>query len=72
MVLYDYEAQTSEELTIKEGQAFYVFDNQSDPDWWWGSNGQGVGLVPATYVGQPTEQEALPVEQVGQRLLIET
>ena len=52
MVLYDYDAQTSEELSVNEGQTFNVYDDQSDPDWWWGSNGFGLGLVPATYLGR--------------------
>ncbi|KAJ3115330.1 cytoskeletal protein binding protein [Phlyctochytrium bullatum] len=32
-VLYDYEARTSEELSLQEGQTLLVVDD-NDPDWW--------------------------------------
>ena len=65
--MYDYEAQTPEELSIKEGQTFYLYD-QSDPDWWWGIVEQQVGLVPSSYVDKDPperiqETNPLPVAQ---------
>jgi hypothetical protein len=47
--LYDYHAQTDEELSIKEGDSFLVY-NQNDPEWWWGLVNDEVGLVPANYI----------------------
>lgn len=56
--VYDYEAQTPEEVSIKEDDIVYVVDN-SDPSW---SEVQlkmpsvdqigPVGLVPASYVAE--------------------
>lgn len=54
--LYDYEAQTEEELSIREDDTLYVIEKEDD-DWWKAelkqsnSDEQGpVGLVPATYL----------------------
>lgn len=54
--LYDYDAQESEEVSMKEGDVVYVVDN-SDPSWLEvqlkmpSVNQIGpVGLVPANYV----------------------
>jgi uncharacterized protein YaiE (UPF0345 family) len=54
--IYDYDAQTSEELTVKEGAVFLVLDD-SDPDWWTCQERAhdtfqdgNVGLVPVTYI----------------------
>jgi hypothetical protein len=55
-VVYDYEAQTSDELTIKEGQIVLITDD-SDQDWWEATlkpvntfEETLKGLVPLTYV----------------------
>lgn len=55
-VLYDYEAQTEEELSIKEGGIVLITDD-TDQDWWQAyerpldtfAEGK-FGLVPLTYV----------------------
>jgi hypothetical protein len=55
-VLYDYDAQTDEELTIKEGTILLITDD-TDQDWWTAferpldtfQEGKS-GLVPLTYV----------------------
>lgn len=54
--IYDYEAQTAEELTIHSGDTLVITDD-SDPDWWFAhpkplDTFQEIspGLVPKTYV----------------------
>lgn len=56
-VLYDYEAQNHEELTIREGTVLFVVDDYSDPEWWLAREkiddafGEAKeGLVPSTYI----------------------
>ncbi|CAH02807.1 cytoskeletal protein-binding protein SLA1 [Kluyveromyces lactis] len=55
--LYDYSAQTDEELTVKEGDLLYLLEKSSIDDWWTvkkrviGSDqDEPVGLVPKTYI----------------------
>nr|2DRK_A Chain A, Myosin heavy chain IB [Acanthamoeba castellanii] len=47
--LYDYDAQTGDELTFKEGDTIIV--HQKDPAGWWEGELNGKrGWVPANYV----------------------
>ncbi|RKP38944.1 hypothetical protein BJ085DRAFT_38086 [Dimargaris cristalligena] len=65
-VLYDFESEESEELSVSAGQLVYVLDCTSNPDWWAcqvvvedGST-PAEGLVPASYVqlAEPAEASA--------------
>jgi hypothetical protein len=54
--LYDYEARTEDELSVKEDDILYVIDKE-DEDWWKAelkqpnADEQGpIGLVPASYL----------------------
>ena len=53
--LYDYEANTEEELSIKENDILYVLEDD-DPEWWKAKlktvdpNELQVGLIPSNYV----------------------
>ncbi|KAI9218980.1 hypothetical protein BC828DRAFT_387198 [Blastocladiella britannica] len=50
MMLYDYTATASDELTVNADVHVDILDDATDPDWWLvGVNGER-GLVPANYV----------------------
>jgi actin cytoskeleton-regulatory complex protein SLA1 len=58
--LYDYEPQTDEEIVIREGDLLRIYEKVDD-DWWFVKRDNDVGLVPASYVEEQSEQ---PVKSV--------
>ncbi|KAG1617912.1 hypothetical protein G6F46_004310 [Rhizopus delemar] len=58
--LYDYDARTEDEITVKENDILYVIEKEDD-DWWKaqlkqasGEEGGPIGLVPAQYLEEVT------------------
>lgn len=63
--LFDYDRQTEEEVTFKEGDSFQVFDDK-DPDWILVSkNGTEYGFVPSNYIEIRTGNVAPAAAPIG-------
>jgi hypothetical protein len=48
--MYDFQAETEEELTISENDEIWVLDYVSSEEWWRVQRDDQVGIVPASYV----------------------
>ena len=55
-VIYDYDANMYDELTIRVGDVINIHDKQAD-GWWLGELGGTVGIFPATYVEEEDEED---------------
>jgi actin cytoskeleton-regulatory complex protein SLA1 len=49
VVLYDFDGEGDDELSVNEGDRVIVLDN-ADDDWWKVRKGGEEGVLPATYV----------------------
>ncbi len=67
-VLYDYQAQTSAELSIEEGQHIHLSTFVPGEEWWLAENSNGSrGYVPANFVrilqSESNEEEQAMIPQ---------
>ncbi|KAF8924998.1 cytoskeletal protein binding protein [Dissophora ornata] len=61
VALYDFHAETEEELSIKENDEIWVSDYVSSEEWWKVQLDDQVGIVPASYIR--FADEPVPEEQ---------
>ncbi|CAG8456662.1 8276_t:CDS:10 [Gigaspora rosea] len=54
--VYDYEAQSNEELSFKEDDIFYLYD-KDEADWYLVKSNDEFGYIPANYVEEEQEQQ---------------
>jgi len=62
LVLYDYNAEQEDEITISRGDLLLVFD-QDPSGWWTGECGDQYGLFPGGFVKILTEEEIKSLDQ---------
>ena len=49
-VLYDFEAQGEDEVTVRAGAKVIILDDRASPDWWKIRVGRKEGVIPADYL----------------------
>ncbi|XP_066590124.1 osteoclast-stimulating factor 1-like [Prorops nasuta] len=65
--LYKYTAKNSDELSFDEGDLLYVYDVDTEPNWWKAKCGDKDGLVPKNYVEEQTQEVELPLHEAARR-----
>ncbi|XP_044006167.1 osteoclast-stimulating factor 1-like [Aphidius gifuensis] len=65
--LYNYTAQHADELSFDEGQVLYVYDRDTQSNWWKAKCGDKDGLIPSNYVEEQTEEVELPLHEAARR-----
>ncbi|XP_012261054.1 osteoclast-stimulating factor 1-like [Athalia rosae] len=65
--LYKYTAQRPTELSFEEDELLYVYDQDTNANWWKAKCNNREGLIPANYVGEQTEEVALPLHEAARR-----
>lgn len=50
VAMYDFVAETEEELSIQENDELWILDYVSSEEWWRAQRGDQVGIVPASYI----------------------
>lgn len=65
--LCKYDAQRAEELSFDEDDLLYLYDRDTNPDWWRAKCGDKKGLIPVAYVEEQTEEIELPLHDAARR-----
>ncbi|CAG8740335.1 30263_t:CDS:2, partial [Racocetra persica] len=55
IVLYDFDAQGDDEISIREGDELWIIDDVSSNEWWKCRKGDEEGMVPSSYIDIPNE-----------------
>lgn len=64
VVVYDYRAESNEELPLRTGDLIIVEDDRSNQEWWRGRDESGrVGFFPANFVETLIDEDAASEEQ---------
>lgn len=69
--VFDYEAQHSDELTLKNGDSLVVLrkGDDNEREWWWSKLGHKDGYVPRNLLGVSCRpNELCAMEATGQEL----
>jgi hypothetical protein len=56
--IYEYKAQNSEEIELREGDIVIILD-KSDEGWWKGQLGHAIGFFPSNYIELISEDEVM-------------
>ncbi|XP_046752467.1 osteoclast-stimulating factor 1-like [Diprion similis] len=65
--LYKYTALRPDELSFEEDEVLYVYDQDTDPNWWKAKCNNREGLIPANYVEEQTQEVELPLHEAARR-----
>lgn len=57
-VMYDFEAQGDDEVTVRAGAKVIILDDQASPDWWKIRAGRKEGVIPADYLELTTPKKS--------------
>ncbi|XP_011858276.1 PREDICTED: osteoclast-stimulating factor 1-like isoform X2 [Vollenhovia emeryi] len=57
----------ADELSFDEGDLLYVYDRDTDPNWWRAKCGDQKRLIPVTYVEEQTQEIDLPLHDAARR-----
>ena len=70
--IYDYQAQSDQELAISEGDLLYVLEKSAEDDWWKAKkraageeDEEPVGLIPSNYIEEVRSGSVVTAWSIG-------